>query len=484
MALKLYCYDFSKRVKSTLRPDNETVYGEYDIVFKQSTNIMKPDFIINTGGIYPTATYCRLVIPITESVNKTFYYFIDSVSTLTNTDFVLHCSLDSLATTKESILASTAFVIYSSSDFNRWLKDDRIPILPDCESTASNATITEHQSGDPVFSATHQNQVCIVSVNNKDMGLTHYVMHEDDLVDIMAALSAAGNSVWASLAQQFGAAIQSIIQIIRLPINEDVLPTTGPYQFILGDQIIAPADPSQPAFSFNVLSRTYIQAKASAGIPAGYLDYRLCEPYQQVKISLPFVGTIDVNICDYREDGDVSFRIAIDLLTGSIVYENDINDNVNRPFASYSGQCGTLIPFVSSQIQNSANIVQAFAGGLAALGVSALTANPMPAVTGGIASIIGGFFTSNQKATSILGSYSGNRGDVLLHTVKCTLIKYKTLFEPNDIKDIEGRPCCQVKALANLTGYCRTQNFQLGGSWFKEIKDEVNALMDSGIYIE
>ena len=483
MSLKLYCYDFSKRIKSTLRPDNETVYGEYDIVFKQPTNIMKPDFIINTGGIYPTATYCKLVIPINEEVNKIFYYFIDSITALTNTDFALHCSLDSLATTKESILASEAFVVYSTSDFNRWLKDDRIPILPDCESVASNGTITEHQSGEPVFSSTHQNQVCIVTANNMDRGLTHYVMHEDDLVDIMAALS-ADDSIWQSLSEQFGAAIQSIVQIIRLPINENVLPTTGPYQFVLGNKIVVPADPSQPAFSFNILSRTYIQADASVGIPAGYLDYRLCEPYQQIKVSLPFVGTIDVNICDYREDGDISFRIAIDLLTGSICYENDINDSVTKPFASYSGQCGTLIPFVSTQIQNSSAIVQSVAGGLAALGVSALTANPMPAITGGIASIIGGFYASNQKATSILGSYSGNRSDVLLHTIKCTLIKYKTLFEPNDIKDIEGRPCCQVKSMAALTGYCRTHNFQLGGSWLKEIKDEVNSLLDSGIYIE
>lgn len=479
----LRCYDFSKRVKSTKQPSSEDAYVEYTITFKRDTNILKPTFLIDTGGVYPTATYAVLLIPVGEST-KTLYYFIDSVTAGNTNICALNCSIDPLATTKADILATSAFIIYSSSDYNRWLKDDRVPIVPYCESIFSTAAIKEHQSGSNVFSATHQNQVVIVSAINRTYGLTHYVMHEDDLIDVMGAISNANQSIWESLSQQFGAAIQSIIQIIRLPINDSVLPLTTDKFLELGDYQVVPTDPSIPAYAFPSLSRTYIQADASVAIPVGYLDFRICEPYQQIKVSLPFVGTIDVNVTDYREDGDISFRIAIDLLTGSICYENDLNDEVNHPIASYSGQCGTMIPFAASQIQNSSAIVQSVAGGLAALGMSAITANPVPAVVGGIASVIGGFYASNQKATSVLGSYSGNRSDVLIHAVKCVIVKYDTAIEPTELTDLEGRPCCKVKTLSDLTGYVRTNNFQLGGSWLKEIKDSVNALLDSGIYIE
>lgn len=472
---------FDKRENSTKQPLAEELASGIEftnVTLKQLTNIDNPVLWIEGANLN---LYAYNYVFIHEWGR---YYFVATASLRHETIFECQCELDDLATFKTAILASRAFVLYSSSHFNRWLKDDRVPILPDCVSVHSNASIKEHQSGFDVFSSTHQDQICIVSVNNKDFGLTHYVMHESDLTDIMAALSAAGENIWKALSQQFGAAIQSIIQIIRLPINENVIPSSGSYLFELGDQVIAPADPQQPAFAFPILSRTYIEAYSSVGIPAGYLDFRLCEPYQQIKLSLPFVGTIDVNITDFREDGSISFRIAIDLLTGAIVYENDINENVNQPFASYSGQCGTLIPFVSSQIQNASNIVQSVAGGLTSLGLSAVTANPVPAVVGGIASVIGGFYASNQKATAVLGSYSGNRSDVLIHTIKCTLIKYDTLFEPSELTDIEGRPCCKVMQLSQLTGYCRTQGFSISLNANKAVIDSINRKLDAGIYIE
>lgn len=482
MALTVTFLQFSKRINSTKQPTAEQLEAgvKYDnVTLKTLTNIDNPVLYIDGANLNLYAyNYCYI-----HDWGR--YYFVKTASLRHERIFECVLVLDDLATFKTAILNTSAYVIYSSSEYNRWLKDDRVPILPRGTSLNLSDSIKEWQTGNIVFSATHQDQVCIVSVNNKDFGLTHYVMHESDLTDIMAALSAAGTTVWGSLAAQFGAAIQSIIQIIRLPINDSVLPlSANQYQFILGDQIIAPADPSQPAFAFYILTNTYIRAKASVGIPAGYVDFRLCEPYQQIKVSLPFVGTIDVNIADYREDGAISFRIAIDLLTGAICYENDINEGVNKPFASYAGQCGTLIPFVSSQIQNSASIVQNTVHGLTSLGLSAITANPIPAVVGGISAIAGAFYASNQKATSIIGSYSGNRSDVLLTSVKCTMIKYDTLFEPSELTALEGRPCCKVVSLLNLTGYCRTQNFSIDLNANKDVIDSINSKLDAGIYIE
>ena len=485
--MKIHFYNFNKRLTTSEQPDETQIeYLEYNCVIKQKTSFLNPVLLIDTNGVLPLANYLSLWLE-NEDADDTLlgYYFVDDIRLGNNKIFEIVCSVDALATCRSEIVNSTAYIVYASKNFNRWIKDDRVPILPNCVSYASTSSIVEHQSGNPVFSSTHQDNVVILSAINKLYGLTHYVMHESDLIEVMNAVSNANTAVWQSLSQQFGSAIQSIVQIIRLPINDNVLPTKSTNKLLqLGDYQVVPTDPSLPAYEFPVLAYTYIHADCTVGIPAGYLDFRLCEPYQQLKVSLPFVGTIDVNITDYRETGNIQYRIAIDLLTGSICYENILNDGVNHVIASYSGQCGTFIPFVSSQIANSSNIVQQTAGGLTALGLSVISQNPAPAVIGGIGAIAGAFYSSNQKITSFIGSYSGNRSDVLTYAIKCTLIKYDTAVEPSNLTEYEGRPVCKVDVLTSYVGgFVKTSKFELAGTYFKGLKEKVNQLLDLGIYL-
>lgn len=483
MSLKLYCYDFSKRVKSTLRPDNETVYGEYDIVFKQSTNIMKPDFIINTGGIYPTATYCKLVIPINESVDKTFYYFIDSITALTNTDFALHCSLDSLATTKESILATEAFVIYSSSDYNRWMKDERIPIvIKGSEVVNGSSAIISSAYDVPVFDADINGETIILSAISADMGLMHYVIDEDVLQDIAASL--AGTDIQQfldDLMQQFGDAVGSIIQIRRIPVNKAALNTISLGTIYLGGYEVSDRTHGNP-IPATYLNTPLVNATGSISIPLTHTDFRWTEPYCTARMSLPFVGIVDISISDFP-NGSIHWAMILDVVSGSVVYTlaNDSSDG--KPVATYSGECGMLVPIASAQIANTSSIVTSAASGVAGLVGGSASGNPA-AILGGIMGITQAFTATLQKSTSIIGSYSGTRSEFLNTKIRIMVEKYATALEPADLINIEGRPCCKVLSLAALTGYCRTKDFQLTGSWLKDIKDEVNALLDSGIYIE
>lgn len=483
MSLKLYCYDFSKRVKSTLRPDNETVYGEYDIVFKKSTNIMKPDFIINTGGIYPTATYCKLVIPITESVDKTFYYFIDSVSALTNTDFVLHCSLDSLATTKESILASEAFVIYSSSNFNRWIKDERIPIvIKDSEIIGTHSAIISTADNEPVFETSSTNETVILTAISADMGLMHYVINEEILQDIASSLCHADISQFIDdLVQQFGDAVGSIVQIRRIPVNPNVLATVSLGTIYLGAYEVPSISTGNP-IPATYLASTMVAAHGSIGVPLTYTDFRYTEPYCTARISLPFIGTVDISISDFP-DGQIYWKMLLDVVSGTVVFTLFNSDNDVKPVTSLSGECGMLIPIASAQIANTGSIVTSAASGVAGLVGGSASGNPA-AILGGIMGITQAFTATLQKTTSVIGAYSGNRAEFFNTMVRLVVEKYATALEPADLLNIEGRPCCKVLSLAALTGYCRTKDFQLTGSWLKDIKDEVNALLDSGIYIE
>lgn len=482
--MKARFFIFNKRLRTTEQPSDELDHIDYDVVMKQQTSYLNPSLLVDTSGIYPTANYLALYLNIDDEDVLLAYYFIDDVKISNTNIFEIVCSIDALATCRDEILNTNAYILYASKNYNRWLKDDRVPILPDCETARASANLKEHQSGNPILAATHQNSVVIVTTINKYYGLCHYVMHEDDLVDVMQAVSNASSSVWQSLSEQFGAAINSIVQVIRLPINDNIIPVDSGKFLQLGDYQVVPTDPSQPAYSFPCLTRSYIQCECDVGIPAGYLDFRLAEPYQQIKLSLPAVGVVDLNLADFREDGNVSIYGALDLLTGVITYKIVADDNPNKPIMSFSGQLGTFIPFVANQIANSASLVQTTAGGLAALGMSLATGNPLPAVAGGIATVAHAFYASNQKATSVIGSYSGNRSDVISNSVTVTLIKYKTSIEPDNLTDLEGRPVAKVDNLASYVGgYIRCNKFELSGTHLKGVKEKVNQLLDSGIYL-
>lgn len=477
--MQLTLCNFSKRLNSTKQPTSEQLeagktFNNLDL--KQLVNIDNPDLTL-AGAKQNDFAYNYAFI---HEWGR--YYHVKTADLRHEDIYHARLELDDLATYKTQILNSSAYIVYASTGYNSWLKDDRVPILPDCETVNTSAAPKETQSGATIFSTT--NEICIVTVINKDFGLCHYVMTEADLLNVMNAVSSANSSIWQSLSEQFGAAINSIVQVVRLPIDMGALPLGPTLLFELGDYIVVPTDPQQPSFSFPTLIRTFIRGFCHFSLPATYDDFRVAEPYTQLKCGLPFVGTIDLNYADFREDGEIYFRLTIDLLTGAISYEIDAIEDVNKPIASFSGSCGMLIPFVASQIANSSSIVQSTAGGLSGLALSAATANPVPAIAGGIQSLVGTFFASNQKTTSVLGSYSGNRSGRLRGNITLTAIKYKTSIEPSNLTAYEGRPVCKVDNLINYQGYIRTHGFSIELPANSDVVKSINSKLDGGIYIE
>ena len=61
---------------------------------------------------------------------------------------------------------------------------------------------------------------------------------------------------------------------------------------------------------------------------------------------------------------------------------------------------------------------------------------------------------------------------------------HDTIVNPADGIDIIGYPTNFVRSLSNASGFIQTAGFQLGGVATAPEKDAVNALMDSGVYLE
>ena len=226
---------FSKRVNSTKTPTAEELAGGVkleNVVLKESTNIDNPTLIIDGTS---QNLYAYNYIYIHEWGR---YYFIDTCDLRHNSIFTVKCSLDDLATYKTQILGTTAYVIYSSSDYNIWIRDDRTPIVarpPEIVKAFSTPMIDEYNVF--VHSGTDiANETVILTTYSQDVGIAHWCINEGTLDNIMDALIRAGSSIQGSMQMLFGDALGSIISAIRLPFYFMGMPTDNTHRTIyLGD---------------------------------------------------------------------------------------------------------------------------------------------------------------------------------------------------------------------------------------------------------
>lgn len=489
--MKVRFYLIDKRVISTYRPGEELDYAEFDFNYKKPTDYLNPVILIDTGGMDVKSNYAVIyndqdiiIDPDTgeESYRISGYYFISNVTYSNYNIMEIHLELDYLATTKDDILASAAYVIYSSNKFNRWVKDDRTPIVarpPEVTRTSSTPIINDNAVFVGSTGLDVDDEVVILTTYSQDVGIAHWAITEGWIDVIMDALIRAGGSIQGSMQMLFGDALGSIISAIRLPIKKECLPTDNTFRTIyLGDYAL---QISQTGYAqAEQLSRNYIYYRDRVGIPTTYLDYRVFEPYVTLKLVLPFVGVVDIPHNEFA--GSIYYDFNIELLTGKITYTIYNDENYNHYVASFSGQCGGNIPIAASQIANATELVKSLATSGLTLGAAAI--NPTLGIVSSIGGIASAFYHSQQKTTNVLGSYSGGYAELNCNKIYCIAFKYETACEPGDLTDLEGRPVMDVLELSECEGFVRTQGFQLKGGYFKTVKDTVNAMLDAGIYIE
>lgn len=485
--MKLELFKFSKRLNSTKQlPNDATPIATYDDVFlKQVTDIDNPTFLI--GDAFKEANYVRLTDDSQVDAADQRCYFVTKHRLGNANLYELACELDPLATYKSDILAHSLYVLYSTSNFDRWLRDDRVPMYiknSDYIETSDNFIVGQESN---LFIA-NTNETVLITAISKEQGIVTWISTEAGIKDIVANLFEATDNIFESLSKQFGDAIGSIVQVMRIPINIDALPSDGQfYDVYLGNY---PVEVNGEPIKMMQLSNSHVSAHASISIPLTYTDFRFTEPYCQAKLTLPFVGCADFSLAELAPEGGLEVRADIELMTGSIIYtihNGGTAANAAEIVATYSGQCGSLIPIASSQIANASSIV---GGVLASVGTTALgtaLGNPAMATGGGVSTIMSlanAFYSANQKSNSVVGSYSGGRAEFADRAVRLCVQKFLTACEPGDLAPIEGRPLCKVATLNTLTGYCRCAGARVALAANAAVISKVEQLLNSGIYIE
>ena len=161
---------FNKRKNSTKRPSGG---HKRNVVLLDDVSLYSPVFQSEYWDY--NDNYCYWA-------NR--YYYVTDVVTLRQNLFEVHCEIDPLATWKDDIMNTTAFVTFSTSSFDIGIPDYRLSSDP-ITITKSSAVEVFPKSDGTIFQAFVLSLLCVIILS------AHLVIVLIHLLDIISPCSAS-----------------------------------------------------------------------------------------------------------------------------------------------------------------------------------------------------------------------------------------------------------------------------------------------------
>lgn len=439
-------FRFAKSRNSLKRP---TGGGEsYEILLKKPESTTRP--VISISRMEHTTEWNYCYLPFWNR-----YYFVVSNVAVNARMIELQLEVDVLATYKDEILQTSAFVQYAQSAYNTMLPDSRLPISDVCENI-----YYEH-----LFPPYSEDGCFIVNFASKDA---------NGDVGMAASICSSGAGL-ASLAQSlfqkdklkqmleyYNNPLDMVINCIWLPIGSTFC-SSGVQNATLGDSDISLAGPkTRKEYGSTLVFNVELPHKAQ--LPDGgytYADYRNVEPYTQYLCTLPGVGTVEIPMSSYIKDGsalpEIRINYVLSPLNGDITYEFVDGDAV---IMMCSGNLAVPVPLASTAY-NTAGALQSYLAGIAGAGASVVSffmGNPLGAAAGiatGVVGLSGTFTKANQAINKVNGSIGGFSGERFCEKIKVTVRPYVTSDSPSNIGRTIGRPLFANRRLGSLSGFVK-----------------------------
>lgn len=451
MEVTLYT-NFRKRHNSTKQPtDGGTTK---DLKLKDNCSKINPMFFIADVEDY---TYLKA---------WGNYYFIDNASVDINGAQYISCSLDYLATYKTPILNESAFVSYSSSNYD-------VDVIDSRPANEINFTTTTNTYKFSCFSSTIADNTYIISTANGVDGLASYALSQTAFYALIESL-VNDESIWATLGQYFGDANGSILGARYVPVPYSYYQSLGyENEIYLG---------TYNTGIYGIKTTGRIGESGTVIIPWHFSDYRRVTN-TTLYLLLPFIGKVPIPTDAVVGGNSISVTMVGNTVTGKISYSVQ---NRGRHMATYSGNFGMQVPIANSQIDVeglvSGTVVQ---GGAVAMG--AVASNPVSAVAAAsslIAGVVQTTMSLHKNDYSIVGGLGGNFSEQIIGRIFLVCDSLVSRTDPSELTELYGRPCMKVLQLSTLSGYVETIGFSLEVAAMDIVRTTINSMLDSGIYIE
>lgn len=446
--IKLNLFNFSKRSNSTKRPSGSG--SSVSALLKDATSIFNPTFTIDSKEI---ANYNYV-----KWDNR--YYYIDDVVHETNARESVSCSLDVLATYRSQIMSTRAFVAYSSSEYDVNIPDGRFSMDANASIDSSSASII----GDIPAGTNDGTYILEYATSDATYGPSGAVWLSPLSAGLIAeSLNSLGfNNFLDQFAKQFNGAYDAVINCRFVPFDWYGR-GTGTHNVVLG---------GYDTGHIGVTVDSTVKYSASISIPWQFSDFRNLQPYTSLLMYLPAYGFIELNPADFFGDKSINVHLYLDGITGIGTYV--VGDKV-KCVADFSTPVS-----IGTVRGNAAGLITA---GISAVGAVATAGSGIP-----VAGAIAGVLLSQQRSvgnSGVSGGYAGVKAspgtwsNIYLYTV-C----HDTNVEPSNFTSTIGRCLNQVVNLGTLSGYVQTINASVSASVGSQYLEQINGLLDGGVYLE
>lgn len=198
-------------------------------------------------------------------------------------------------------------------------------------------------------------------------------------------------------------------------------------------------------------------------------DYYKYAPYTTLKIYLPFIGIVDININDFA-DGFIECEYVIDVYTGVCVCTlYSIKDN--KLFKNqYTANCIAQLPVSYTSESFTSNMIKgAISGGISGGGVGAGIGALSGALSGGVN------ISSTGHLEGSAGAMSYKKPFIIITTPEYKDIENKSIFR--------GVPVYTTKKIGEIKGFCKCIDIRLQSSCNLNEYNQIINLLKEGVIV-
>ena len=467
-------YSFTKKPNSTAIPSGSGLTTAGTVVEPFSVTEPVLDFFIDFYGVtLKNANYAY--IPTFDR-----YYFIDR-QIFSDGKWRIYMSVDVLASWKQSILNTSAYVLRNEFSCDPYIVDTTYPIKagPSVRST----TLPE------LFSPDGNNNVYVLGIlsaktNAGTGGVTYYLCNESLLTTIFNTIFNAGNfystitDVSESLFKALFNPTQYIVSCMRFPFSDIPAGAQSASAINIGYWSF-PVTPSIQVLGTTTTTRFSLNATLAnspfANPSRMFLNAR---PYTNFNLTFPPFGTITLDNPILDTNKDIQIQIDVDMITGDgILRVMSVQDNnYTQITPNYTAKVGVTNPVTSITTKNGA------AG--AYLNTAATTINTASELLNLPSASIAGYATSALKSSSCDITLIG--GPESMGQYYGFAYIQAVFYDVTNVSPHEyGYPLYKEVLLSTLYGYTRCAHglYQNALALQSEI-NKINSLLEEGIYIE
>lgn len=460
-------YSHSKRNNSLKIPTGGTAIP---CVLKDNTSITAPVLELKTAT-NPSYNYAYI-----SDFGR--YYYIKDWEYYRGT-WSCTLSVDVLASWRNKILETTAFVEYSSSSYSNSIIDSRMNV-----SEQKFYHYWEEPLENSMFSAIGCYILSIISTdaNGYNGACAVYALSQSQLAVFSAAITAEGflDGVWDSIKNSFNNPFDAIVSCRWIPFD---------YSSLNGIEKTIKVVYADSGVTGKLLTQNFISSNFGTAIETRLEtpDYTDVSPFVTGVLYLPFIGTVPVDLNAFYPENYIHVKILCDVVTGDLVYA--IGPNASFFVSTYSGNCATQIPLSNNMVDSLGMVASSSGviGGIVSTIVGVATKNTKLIAKGlgvaGMSSV--GAAKSAEIHTQTNGALSSRIGAHVQRTIELVLIRSNVVDHyGTERKETIGLPCFRTLPLGTLSGYCQCSGASVKAPATEEEIAKINEYLDSGVYIE